>query len=481
MQATLVKTKHISSENIFASKQNLFLFFKECQEESIRKSQRQIASISSETSLIDPLSIFEIIYKSDKKCFYFERIDRNEVIAGVGTALTFNAQGINRFSKIKQFIQSSLSNIISVGDLHLPFTGPHFFGNFTFFDNNIEPDFPFSQATVFLPRWQMACYQGKFVAVANIGVDSETDIDFLSEKIWHTYQRAHFFNCASSIELKNQACLLKERELNIINSGGFKEAVQSALQAIKANEFKKIVLAHAVDVISSGPLDPLHSLDKLRVKYPNSYIFCTSNGKGHSFLGASPERLIRVKDGELATEALAGSTPRGKTATEDMELANLLLSSQKDTYEHRIVIESIAARLLKFGIKAEIPPHPAILKLPNIQHLHTPIKAKMPNDLHILDLLAKLHPTPAVGGQPKDITCDKIRNYENFERGLYASPIGWIDYQGNGEFAVAIRSALLGRYHARLFAGAGIVADSDPNKESEEVNLKLQVLMDALV
>jgi menaquinone-specific isochorismate synthase len=478
MQSTFQKTTSLTSTKIFLSQKKIFLFLKQCQDRSIQKYQMQIASISWETSLVNPLSIFELIYQPDKKCFYFERLDRNEVIAGVDTTLEFNTQGINRFSKIKHFIQTSLSNIISFGDLQLPFTRPHFFCNFTFFDNNIESDFPFPQATAFLPRWQLACCQGKFFVVANIGVDSKTDIDLLSQELWHTYQRLDSFKYASCIDLENHA---KNRKLKIIDSGDFKQGVQSALRAIQANEFKKIVLAHAVDVISSRPLSPLHSLEKLRIKYPNSYIFCTSNGKGHSFLGASPERLIRIKDGELTTEALAGSIPRGQTATEDIELANLLLSSQKDTYEHRIVIESIVTRLLKFGIKPEIPSHPAILKLPNIQHLHTPIQAKMPNDLHILDVLAELHPTPAVGGQPKDVTCHKIRNYENFERGLYAAPIGWIDCQGNGEFAVAIRSALLGRYHGRLFAGAGIVADSDPHKESEEVKLKLRVLMDVLV
>lgn len=472
------KTTFLTSKEIFENTKVLYDFLKKCRENSIKREQTQIASISWEIKPGNPLLIFDLIYEFEKIHFYFERPDRNEMIAGVDTALKFTTQGVDRFSKIKSFIQSSLSNIISIGDLQLPLTGPHFFCNFTFFDSNVESDFPFPTASVFLPCWQIACSQGKFVAVANIAVSSETDISFLSQKIWYAYQKLHFCNYASNIDFDNQG---RDRKLNIIDPECFKGAVKSAIQAIQANEFNKIVLAHAVDVTSLRPFNPLYSVKNLRIKYPNSYVFCTSNGKGQSFLGASPERLISVKDSELATEALAGSAPRGQTATHDMHLANLLLSSKKDIREHRIVIESITTCLFKFGIKPEIPSHPDLLKLPNIQHLHTPIKAKMPDDLHLLDVLAELHPTPAVGGQPRDIACQKIRHYENFERGLYAAPIGWIDYKGNGEFAVAIRSALLNRYHARLFAGAGIVAGSDPNKESEEIKLKFQVLMDALV
>ncbi len=478
MQVTSPKITFLNSKKIFESSNNLSDLLHQIKEISLIKSQTQIASISWQIKPGNPFSIIKLLLESEQKYFYFERADRNEAIAGVDTAVKFTTEGTDRFSKIKQFISSSLSNTISVGDLELPLTGPHFFCNFTFFDSHVESGFPFSTATVFLPAWQIACSKGKFVAVANITVNSETEISFLTQKIWNIYHKLHFCNYASSsIDFKNQ---VGNSKLNVIDAEDFEVAVKSALQSIQTDELKKVVLAHAVDITSPRPFNPLYSVNKLRIKYPNCYVFCTNNGKGQSFIGASPEHLISVRGNELTTEALAGSAPRGQTASEDVHLGNLLLSSKKDIREHRIVIESIAARLSQLGIEPEIPSHPCLLKLPNIQHLHTPIKAKMPENLHLLDVLAELHPTPAVGGEPRDVACQKIRHYENFERGLYAAPIGWVDYKGNGEFAVAIRSALLNRYHARLFAGAGIVADSDPSKESEEIKLKLQVLMEAL-
>jgi menaquinone-specific isochorismate synthase len=121
------------------------------------------------------------------------------------------------------------------------------------------------------------------------------------------------------------------------------------------------------------------------------------------------------------------------------------------------------------------------LQLSNIQHLQTPIHASVPAHVHLLDVVAELHPTPAVAGVPREIACDIIRRHERFERSLYAAPIGWVDHQGNGEFAVGIRSALINGQEARLYAGAGIVAGSDPDRELAEIQLKLQALLNALV
>ncbi len=149
-------------------------------------------------------------------------------------------------------------------------------------------------------------------------------------------------------------------------------------------------------------------------------------------------------------------------------------------HEHQVVIEFITRQLGQLGLEPQ--PFPLrLLQLSNIQHLQTPIHARVPANIHLLDAVAELHPTPAVAGVPRKIACDHIRRYESFERSLYAAPIGWVDHQGNGEFAVGIRSALINGCHARLYAGAGIVEGSDPDRELAEVQLKLQALLAALV
>lgn len=240
------------------------------------------------------------------------------------------------------------------------------------------------------------------------------------------------------------------------------------------------MLAHAVDVVSPLPFDAIASLHNLRKRYPGCYLFATSNGRGQQFIGASPERLVSLRDRQLETDALAGSAPRGQTINDDTNLAKRLLTSAKERHEHQVVSQFIRQQLAQLGLEPQSLPL-RLLQLSNIQHLQTPIHARVPADIHLLDIVAALHPTPAVAGMPRAVACDYIRRYEQFARSLYAAPIGWIDHHGDGEFAVGIRSALLNGCHARLFAGAGIVEGSDPDRELAEVQLKLQALLQALV
>jgi menaquinone-specific isochorismate synthase len=222
------------------------------------------------------------------------------------------------------------------------------------------------------------------------------------------------------------------------------------------------------------------SLKNLAIIHPDCYVFSVSNGQGNCFIGASPERLISIHNQELATDALAGSAPRGKNQLQDAKLAEKLLNSEKERREHQAVSNFIVKNLQKLGLNPQKSPL-QILQLSNIQHLWTPIHAQVPSHIHPLDIVAQLHPTPAVAGVPTKIACEQIRLYEMFDRSLYAAPIGWIDTQGNSEFIVGIRSALITGNHARLYGGAGIVAGSDPDKEFAEVQLKLQSLLKALV
>ena len=188
-----------------------------------------------------------------------------------------------------------------------------------------------------------------------------------------------------------------------------------------------------------------------------------------------------MQNRELTTEALAGSIRRGATASEDAALSAALFRSEKDRREHEIVLQSITRRLEPLGIRLEFPKTPALRRLANVQHLHTPVRADLPSGVRLLDALARLHPTPAVGGTPREAAVARIRELEAFPRGLYAGALGWIDARGNGEFFVGLRSALIDGPRARLYAGAGIVAGSWPEKEFAETELKFRAMQEALL
>ncbi|MBL4574999.1 MAG: isochorismate synthase [Opitutaceae bacterium] len=190
---------------------------------------------------------------------------------------------------------------------------------------------------------------------------------------------------------------------------------------------------------------------------------------------------MKISEKGLETKAIAGSAPRGKSASEDASLGRDLLHSEKDLREHQIVLESIIRRLGKLGLEVKSTSRPSLLQLANIQHLHTSLLGEVDAGIHILDVLKELHPTPAVGGTPREAACKHIPSLESFDRGLYAAPIGWIDSKGEGEFVVGIRSALIDGATATAFAGNGIVAGSDPEKELAETNWKLKALLENLL
>ncbi|HEY9845841.1 MAG TPA: isochorismate synthase [Candidatus Caenarcaniphilales bacterium] len=478
--------------NLFQEHKDFYQFLLTCQQTSIQKKCTQFVSLSLEIKAVDPLTVLHAIHQSGKRHFYFEKgsqdalfypaflrqgsIGNPTALAAWDTTAELQVEGPQRFSQAKAFIDSCLANTISSGSLHLPFAGPHFFCSFTFFDQSAKES-PFPAASIFLPRWQVARQRNHGVAVTNLAISPTVNLEMLSQNVWHEFQIIQRLQNASLTLAENRKVFEK---CDVAPANSFKNAVLSGLKSIQTNQFHKIVLAHAVDVTSAAPFDLFHSLNNLRKLHPDCYIFSTSNGQGKTFIGASPERLLRIHNQELATDALAGSAPRGRTALEDAYFANGLLSSEKERREHRVVIDFITHCLAKLEIMPQRSPLPYLLQLPNIQHLRTPIHAKVPMNLHLLEILAALHPTPAVAGAPTEVVVEQIRRYEAFERDLYAAPLGWVDYQGNGEFAVGIRSALIDGRHARLYAGAGIVAGSDPDKELAEINLKLQALLAAL-
>ena len=465
--------------HLFQDRRSLHQFLSGCKPTALDSKQTQIVSLSLEIPEVDPLAALNEFQASDHLHFYWEKRAQGVAIAAMDPILQLQVNGVQRFRQTQQFITTATEEIITAGKLHLPFAGPHFFCSFTFFDQvHYEPHL-FPAATVFLPRWQVACDHGKGVLVANVSISSTTALEPITEEIWQQWQRLRSLRCLSAPQLTPPPLQVSSPLYQ--QARQFTRAVETTLDTIAAGQLQKLVLAHTLDVKATEPLELCYGLDVLRDRYPDCSVFSISNGRGPIFIGASPERLLRLQDGELMTDALAGSAPRGQTVAHDASLGQHLLSSQKDLYEQRIVLEFIQNCLWQLGVTPHTASQPHLLQLPNIQHLRTLVTAQVPKHLHLLEILAALHPTPAVAGTPPAQAQEQIRRHEPFERYLYAAPLGWVDHQGNGEFTVGIRSALLHDCQIRLYAGAGIVAGSDPQRELAEIQLKLHTLLDVLV
>jgi menaquinone-specific isochorismate synthase len=447
------------------------------QEKCCENHTQQIVSISLEIDFIDPLVVLDKFGQTNTLNFYFENKSKGEAIAAIDAVTQLNVCGEERFNKAEKFIKNCLKNIINFGNIRQFFGGSHFFCCFSFFDQHNQTDSAFPSATIFLPKLQVSVKNECCVLVINSVINADINIQTILQELKTKIQSLQSLaNSLHSMEIF-PATFIKE---NIINSDNFKYSVSSVLEKIKSGHLTKIVLADILDVKSYHPFNLFKSLNNLRQLHPNCYVFSTSNGKGQNFIGASPERLISIQNQQLITDALAGSAPRGKTPREDAENANKLINSTKEKHEHKLVLDFITQRLSQLGLFPQIL-SPRLRQLSNIQHLWTPISAVVPANVHPLKIVGQLHPTPAVAGAARDVACAEIRNYESFERGLYAAPLGWVDSSGNCEFIVGIRSALIDGDRARLYAGAGIVAGSDPDKEFAEVQLKLQALLKALV
>jgi menaquinone-specific isochorismate synthase len=458
-----------------ANPEALRAFLEQCRSAAARAGRAKLVSISIAVDALDPLAVLESIFELGEPHFYAERPDIGSAIAGAETAAAFESTGPGRFEAVQRWIDGMLQDTIAVGDVSAPFGGPHFFTGFAFADE-VEAGEPFAAARVFVPRWQVARAGAVTTAVANFLVPPDADLNALAERVWRAHRKFGGFRYRETLLTEPSA----EAIFQVREAGDYRAVVAKAVARIDAGEFTKIVLARAQEFASDQPLHPLRVLNGLRQRFPDCYAFSLANGRGQSFIGASPERLVRVSKGVLETEALAGSIRRGAGASEDAALAGTLLRSEKDRREHQHVLAAITARLEHLGLAPEYAAEPGLRRLANVQHLHTPIRAALPENVRLLAVLAALHPTPAVGGSPLAAAVAAIRGLENFPRGLYAGAIGWSNARGGGEFFVGLRSALVDGGTARVYAGAGIVAGSTPEKEFAETELKFKAMLEAL-
>ncbi|MEM6252343.1 MAG: isochorismate synthase [Cyanobacteria bacterium P01_D01_bin.156] len=456
-------------------------FLSDCQRQA---TQAQHAKIVNITVPIDPIAPWQALQQLETAYpIHFYYSTTQYTLLGLGVTITQQTAGADRFERMQQFIDVWKRHIIS-SSLNTVTIKPYFLCSFTFFDQSASEN-GFKAAQVFIPQLQIVQHHGETTASLNCLIDDDTNINRLVDDIRQQLQSIE--NSAAEINQNSPEALpaLPKAPKVIRDVGNFEQMVRSVLPTLQKHHLYKVVLADALDVLSSRPFNIPASLKALGEAHPDCCVFSISNGNGPVFIGASPERLLSIQsagdDKVLTTDALAGSAARGETSSIDQAIGQQLLNNPKERYEHQVVVDFIAEQLNRFGLQPLLDSHPKLLRLANIQHLHTPIKALLPKGFTPLALVKRLHPTPAVAGLPRPTASQLIQTTESFDRELYAAPLGWIDANGNSEFIVGIRSALIDYRQARLFAGAGIVAQSDPSRELAEVKLKLQALLGTLV
>jgi menaquinone-specific isochorismate synthase len=258
----------------------------------------------------------------------------------------------------------------------------------------------------------------------------------------------------------------------------WERAVATAVSRIKAGQLGKVVLSRDLYATTSAEIDTRVLLARLAGRYPGCYTFACAG-----LVGATPELLISRQDTEVSSVVLAGTIPRGRDAAEDAALGAHLLGSAKDVAEHEYAVAGVRATLAPLCETLSVDPRPSLLRLANVQHLATRVRGRLAGsgtEHSVLALVAALHPTGAVCGTPTETAMELIRELEGMDRGRYAGPVGWMDAQGNGEWCIALRCAEIEGSRARLFAGCGIVAGSDPGAELAEAQTKFRPMQFAL-
>ena len=436
-----------------------------------------LVSVVNKINDIDPISFFQ----SGRKQFLGERFfwkDPSDeiVLVGMGIAKQIQSdQDSDRFFHVEKEWQDFLTKAM----IHNPFEengiGPLIFGGFSFdpLKQKTELWSKFSQSQFHVPKFMLSIIKGQTFITTNILCTKHDDPALFQAA---AKEMQMLFSIVGKDMDQQSARLI---DTTVISPKRWRDTVDKVVQDLKNGPLKKVVLARELRLVFDQNVASEKVLSTLSKEQHDSFIFAFES-RGDCFIGASPERLVKKQGDNVFSTCLAGSIPRGKTVEDDLILGEQLLADKKNRMEHQFVVEMIKEALGESCENVILPDKPQLMKLRNIQHLYTPVIGKCKKDASLLLLVERLHPTPALGGLPKKEAVEKIRQVEELDRGFYAAPLGWIDYQGNGEFAVSIRSGLIQGKEASLFAGCGIVADSDPESEFLETALKFRPMLTAL-
>ncbi len=427
--------------------------------------------------LSDPSAVVAASRRPGDPWFCFEQPDRGGVaIAALGCVRAIEASGPARFDVVDERWRQAVAASQFEGESGPAGSGLAAFGGFAFAPGGgASPGWQgFAPGSLIVPEVSLARRDGRTWLTFNADVAPDDTADDVVNRLTGRLGSLR----GDPLPLIDPHPTGRYEVVSPMPPAHYEEAVARAVQRIRAGEFDKVVLAREVEVHAPVPHDPAAVLGLLREAFPSSFSYAVGRGDA-TFVGASPELLIRREGQRASTVALAGSARRSADPAVDDHLGEQLLRSDKDREENAIVARRIAHTLRRHAVWVTAAQEPVLVRVANIQHLAAPIRAQLASPIGAVELAGRLHPTPAVGAEPAS-ALDVIPALEGFDRGWYAGPVGWTDASGDGEFCVALRCALLRGRIARCYAGCGIVRDSEPAAELAELEVKLEVMLPAL-
>lgn len=435
-----------------------------------RRERRQVlASVSEPVPAELDLSAAVLAARgSGDRYFCLEQPDR--VLAALGHAAIVEADGEQRFARVAAACRELARGAFAD-------EGPVWVGGFAFAaDGGSSPEWAsLAPAQMLMPEIALSRRGDS----AHLTVAAVLDGDESAEAVLDRLRARVDSLEPAPMPLFDPDPLVSPRVASATPPSHFESAVARGVERIRAGELDKLVLAREVRVHAPSEIDPAPVYDALRAAFPACYCYLVGTPE-LAFIGASPELLVRREGARAQTVALAGTTRRSADPSVDDLLGEQLLQSDKQREEQAIVTRRIERTLRPVSVWVAAADAPVLVKVQNVQHLATPIRAQLADPVSCVELAGRLHPTPAVGGEPREVAVRLIPALEGLDRGWYAGTVGWTDLSEDGEFCVAIRCALIRGRVAHLYAGNGIVRDSVPAEELAETEVKLEALLPLL-
>lgn len=439
---------------------------------------RLVAATVEVEEELDPTALAAGSRLAADRWFSWEQPDRGFSLAGIGSAAEVVSRGEDRFRDLAEGCSRITRDRVADEPSGLPAgAGPVWATGLAFApEGGTEPIWSsLPPALAVLPEIAITQSEGRGFITASALLEPGADADALLARIagrLGALRRAPLTppDPHPSVARRISGRYPPER---------YERIVSEAVERIRSSGIDKVVLARELTVDAPAAHDPAALLGALRDLFPSCFCFCFGTPEA-AFIGASPELLVRRSGAVAATVALAGTTSRSADPAVDDHLGEAMLRSPKVRDEHGIVVRRIERTLLPHSVWVHAEGEPFVVKVGNLQHLATPIRAQLAESHSAIELAGFLHPTPAIGGEPRAPALELIDELEGIDRGWYTGPVGWMDAAEDGEFCVGLRSALLRDREAHLFAGCGIVADSDPSAELQESELKFEALLPLL-